>query len=79
MAKLIALEKVILKMCHHIYRQRPTCAELLSEYNYWGIEESQIKFNFAEQLDKVKCSKDKFFNDYLRTKFNTKSKESLQI
>ena len=63
----------ILIMCHHIYRRRPTCAELLSEYNRWGITTDDIKesFNSAENLNQN--SDNTFFNNYLTTKLNLRN------
>ena len=57
----------ILKMCHLFYRRRPTCDELLSEYNKWGIDRSQIKHlnDFEEKNDLVK--KSKFLDNYLKS------------
>ena len=58
----------ILKMCHHIYRRRPTCAELLSEYSKWGIEDIEMKQSseFKEKINLFKTNK--FFNNYLKSK-----------
>ena len=62
----------ILKMCHQLYRGRPTCADLLSDYNRWGITSDDIKesFNFTENLNEVKNSYNTFFNNYLTAKLN---------
>jgi hypothetical protein len=59
-------------MCHHIYRRRPTCVELLSEYNRWGITGDDMKesFNFTENLNEVENSDKTFFNNYLTAKLN---------
>ena len=45
----------ILKMCHQIYKRRPTCAELLSEYSKWGIDDIEMKQSceFEEKIDLV--------------------------
>ena len=68
--KLNEIIDTICKMCHHIYRRRPTCAELLSEYNQWGITGDDIKklFDFSENLNQVQNSDNTFFNNYLTTK-----------
>ena len=62
----------ILKMCHQIYKRRPTCSKLLSEYNQWSITGDDIKesFNYTEQLNQVQNSDNTFFNNYLTTKLN---------
>ena len=51
--KLIQLNERIVNMCYHIYRRRPTCAELLSDYNQWGIDDRQLKHSndFEENDD----------------------------
>ena len=51
--KLNHLKEKIEKMCYHIYRRRPTCAELLSDYNQWGIDDRQLKHSndFEENDD----------------------------
>ena len=70
--KLNQIIDTICNMCHHIYRRRPTCAELLSEYYQWGISMNGVKnsINFNEQLNLVQNSNYKFFNNYLSTKLN---------
>jgi hypothetical protein len=62
----------ILKMCHQIYKLRPTCAHLLSDYNRWGITSDDIKesLNFTENLNQVQNSYNTFFNNYLTAKLN---------
>ena len=68
--KLIEVNERILKMCYHIYRRRPTCAQLLSDYNQWGIDDRELKHSndFEEKNDFVKTNK--FFDHYLKSKLN---------
>ena len=65
--KLTELMNTTLKMCYPIYRRRLTCAEILTEYNQWGIkgDQIQVSLNFEEQLNQVENSNDTFFNNYL--------------
>ena len=72
--KLNQIIEIVLKMCHQIYRRRPTCAELLSEYNRWSITSDDIKenLNFSEQLNQVQNSDNTFFNNFIITKLNLK-------
>ena len=62
----------ILKMCHQIYKRRPTCAKLLSEYAQWGIDENEVKkFSFyQDQLFVVRSNPNTFFCKFLTTKLN---------
>ena len=73
--KLNEIIDTILKMCHQIYKRRPTCAELLLEYNRWGITGDVIKelFNITENLNKAENSDNTFFNNYLTTKLNLRN------
>ena len=61
---------LILKMCHRLYKRRPTCAELLSEYSKWGIDDSVIinldDYEVTNELVKI----NKFFDYYLKSKLN---------
>ena len=70
--KLTELLNTILKMCNQIYKRRPTCAELLSEYKKWGIDGKEIKifFNIKMSLDQVQNKNIKFFNNFLKIKLN---------
>ena len=68
--KLAELKKIITNMCHHIYRQRPTCADLLCGYKQWCIQESELKRSddYKNKINLVKINK--FFNQFLTTKLN---------
>ena len=68
--KLIDLDQKIVSMCHPIYRGRPTCAVLLSEYNKWGIFVDQIKDSpeFKIELNQAQISNNTFFNNYMTDK-----------
>ena len=68
--KLIYLDQKIVNMCHPIYRGRPTCADLLSEYNKWGITVEEIKdsLTFEIELNQAQLSNNIFFNNYLSKK-----------
>ena len=61
---------IILKMCHQIYKRRPTCAEMLSEYSKWGIDYIELKqpSQFEENNELVKTNK--LFDNYLKSKLN---------
>ena len=52
------------------YKKRPTCVQLLSDYNKWSIDKSEIKHSndFEEKNDLVKTNK--FFDNYLKSKLN---------
>ena len=58
----------------NIYKRRPTCAQLLSQYSQWGIDDRQLKHsndfeeNDDENDDVVKTNK--FFDHYLKSKLN---------
>ena len=60
----------ILKMCHQIYKLRPTCTELLSEYNQWSIEWNEVTSLVIceKQIDLEQISQHKFFNNFLTAK-----------
>ena len=49
----------ILRMCYHIYRRRPSCAQLLSEYSKWGIDDSVIRISddYEKTNELVKTNK----------------------
>ena len=70
--KPIELRNTILNMFHLIYRHRPTCAEMLSEYSQWGIECNQVQNSvcYHGQLNQIKNQTNKFFYKYLIEKFN---------
>ena len=68
--KMTELMETTFKMCYQMYRRRPTCAQILTEYSKWGIRGDDIKvsFNYKEQLNQVQNNT--FFNNYLKTKLN---------
>ena len=70
--KLIQLNETIVNMCYHIYRRRPTCAELLAQYTQWGINENEVKNLrfYQKQLFVVQSDPDTFFCKFLTTKLN---------
>ena len=55
-----------------MYRRRPTCAKLLSDYNQWGIEcnEVQNSICYDGQLNQIQNQTNKFFYKYLSEKLN---------
>ncbi len=70
--KLIEWNELIVNMCYHIYRRRPTCAELLSDYSKWGIDENEVKTlgNYQVQLKFVQVYQNTFLCNFLTTKLN---------
>ena len=70
--KLFEVNERILKMCYHMYRRRPTCAELMSEYCQWGIECNEVQNSvcYQAQLNVIQNQSDKFFYKYLSEKLN---------
>ena len=69
-----AIKDQIIRMSNVIYKLRPTSSELLSQYNEWGFNESQIKAlpDYAEQLAHVQIYKFTFFDNYSKIKLNIK-------
>ena len=55
-------------MCHQLYKRRPTCAELLSEYSKWGIDDSVIKNLDDYEVTNELVKTNKFFDHYLKSK-----------
>ncbi len=71
--KLRELKETVVKMCYHIYKRRPTCAELLHQYNQWGINSRELieSPGYPEKMEQFNA-KDSFFIKYLSTKLNQK-------
>ena len=53
-----------------IYKGRPTCAELLSAYNTWAINEAEVKNSneYKTLLKDIKSDQDPFFIQYIKAK-----------
>ena len=70
--KLRKLKETVVEMCYHIYNRRPTCAQLLLQYNQWGINSRELieSPNYHEQIEQFNNTQDSFFIQYLSTKLN---------
>ena len=68
--KLFEVNERILKMCYHKYKRRLTCAELLSDYNQWGINDRELKHSKDYEVNINLVKTNKFFDHYLKSKLN---------
>ena len=57
-------------MLKQTYNERPTCAEVLSQFNSWDITISEGKKdnNYDKNLNQMKQFSNKFFNNYFEEK-----------
>ena len=65
------LEEIVSKMTKTIYADRPTCAELLSQFNSWDITANELKSdeNHRKNVKKLKQFSNKFFYNFFKEKF----------
>ena len=58
-------------MLNPTYAERPTCAEVLSQFNYWDITISEVKEdnNYIKNIIQLKQFSNKFFNNFFNEKF----------
>ena len=58
---------LIIKTSEVIYNKRPTCTELLVDWENWSVKEEQLKssLSYREIVNLMKKYKNKFFFKYL--------------
>ena len=66
-----SLQEVITKMMNPVFRLRPNCTELLSQFDSWDITIAEVKSseNYSKNLDQLENFCYKFFISYLINKF----------
>ena len=69
-SKWTALQEVIKRMLEETYAERPTCAELLSQFNSFDITYSEVKKdnNYNKNMNQMNEYSNKFFNNYFEEK-----------
>ena len=61
------VDDLILKTSNFKYQMRPTCAELLVDWENWSVKEEKLKasLSYREIVNLMKKYKNKFFFKYL--------------
>ena len=69
-SKWSALQEIIIKMSEVKYRDRPTCAEVLSQFDSWDISIEEVKQSdgYEKIVNNMKEFSNKFFNNYFEFK-----------
>ena len=62
-----SLNEVTTKMVNPVYKERPTCADLLSQSNFWLMTREELKksVNYSTNLKKMREFENKFYFNYL--------------
>ena len=70
-----ALKDIIIKMISMIYRERPTCAQVLSQFNSWNITISEVEESdkYQKNVNQMRNLSNKFFYNYFQEMFAHKT------